>query len=157
MLEFGVFVNPVANDFLLNDKSLHKPKKPDAVADEMLIGFCTVVMPLYVFILCYCMESKWRLSLKSAGLLFWAHLVEFFIVLFITDFIQIVFGRLRPTFISVCKPPSIPAADFVEYSSQDICTGDLAAIMKERRSFPSGHSTLSMTSAIFGGVCSIIH
>ena len=72
-----------------------------------------------------------------------------------TDFSKVVVGRLRPNFLDVCKP-SVSVESLcrnVTYLTPEIdfkCLNyDQPQIMESRKSFPSGHASLSFYSMTF--------
>lgn len=66
-----------------------------------------------------------------------------------TDVGKYSIGRLRPHFLSVCKPDSTKYNCASGYITADVCTGDESLIREARLSFPSGHASFSSYSMIF--------
>lgn len=58
-----------------------------------------------------------------------------------TDLLKVFVGRPRPYFAAICVA-------YVE-GSKSHCTGDAAAVTEARKSFPSGHSSLAFSAAIY--------
>lgn len=63
----------------------------------------------------------------------------------ITDVGKYGVGRLRPHFLSVCKPKMGVIANCTagQYITEDVCTGEASLIRQARLSFPSGHSSFA--------------
>lgn len=66
-----------------------------------------------------------------------------------TDIGKYSIGRLRPHFLSVCKPDTAQYDCTSGYITADVCTGDQSLIREARLSFPSGHASFSSYSMIF--------
>jgi phosphatidate phosphatase len=76
----------------------------------------------------------------------------------LTDLIKVIVGRLRPNFLSVCVPdiadPYILCSQsnktYLEPGTDFLCTSaHTINVADSRKSFPSGHASLSFYSAIF--------
>ncbi|GLV43962.1 uncharacterized protein CBL_12742 [Carabus blaptoides fortunei] len=59
-----------------------------------------------------------------------------------TNILKVITGRLRPDFFSRCFPNGKISTDMV-------CNGEPKLILEGRKSFPSGHSSLSFASMTF--------
>lgn len=76
----------------------------------------------------------------------------------LTDTLKKTVGSLRPHFLDVCQPNwkliACKAAETGEYIyvPDAHCTGEEERIFEARRSFPSGHSSLSMCGLLFAAV-----
>ncbi|XP_060073965.1 phospholipid phosphatase 3-like [Ylistrum balloti] len=58
-------------------------------------------------------------------------------------------GRLRPHFLSVCRPDPSTYNCSMGYIEEYKCTGDVDVIYQARLSFPSGHASFSVYSMLF--------
>lgn len=78
-----------------------------------------------------------------------------FLCLIITNSLKNVVGRLRPDFLHRCQPnyDIVPPDPIYHYISAEdsarVCTGDPNVITEGRKSFPSGHSSASMTGGLW--------
>lgn len=122
----------------LTDPSLHLPHKNDLVTDRNLI-LCSLIGPLGVFVL---FELRGLRNKRALALLFFTGLLEATVpTVLITNILKLVIGRPRPYFASVCVG-YVPGSEIE-------CTGDAHAVEEARKSFPSGHSSLAFSAAVF--------
>lgn len=122
----------------LKDPSLQHPHIHDIISGHFLI-FLALAGPLLVFCL-----FEWRgiRSKRTLLLLFFTSLFEADILtVFLTNILKLIIGRPRPYFASVC-------IDYVSGSDTQ-CTGSPHSVRDARKSFPSGHSSLSFSAAVF--------
>eukprot|EP00871_Galdieria_phlegrea_P002317 jgi/Galph1/3086/GphlegSOOS_G1704.1 len=134
---------PFRREVPLNDPNFSYPLLSDIVSTEL----CTVgslFVPLLTFLV-----VEWRLVRRTrrwAPIIFNLHLFVLgllegtLITVTITEILKLIAGRPRPYFLSVCEP--------VEGSTLN-CLGDAQKINEARKSFPSGHTSLSFAAAIY--------
>ena len=67
----------------------------------------------------------------------------------LTTFIKLMIGRPRPDFLARCFDNDVP--DPIPWASPGYpaCTGNPGVIAEGRRSFPSGHSSMSFSSMFY--------
>ncbi|XP_074643887.1 putative phosphatidate phosphatase [Tubulanus polymorphus] len=66
-------------------------------------------------------------------------------------------GRLRPYFLTVCKPLASACANGTFITSTDVCTGNSAEIREARLSFPSGHASYVWYCALYLAIYIQVH
>lgn len=126
-------VAPPERPFLPTDPRISLSLKENTLSDAAAIGLATGV-PLAIFGL----SQLWVRSghdfhhaalglFESLGLTF-----------FLTQTLKVTVGRLRPDFLARCQPDD---------SLQ--CRGEGSAIRTGRRSFPSGHTSISFAGGVF--------
>lgn len=123
----------------LDDPTLRKPMLPDTVTTTQVLVLSFIIPPvLYT-------TSQWTyatLLFPFPPLLFTTGLFEANIItMFLTNIFKLLVGRPRPYFVAACK-------SYIQGSSTE-CTGDVLVVKDARRSFPSGHSSLSFSAAMF--------
>lgn len=122
----------------LKDPSLQLPHKHDVIPSLYLVIF-SLLGPLFVFCV---FEFPGLRSKRALLLLFFTALFEAnLLAVLVTNILKLIIGRPRPYFASVC----------VEYvsGSDTQCTGDPHSVSEARKSFPSGHSSLAFSAAVF--------
>lgn len=123
----------------LNDPSLQKPMQPDIVSDGEVVMISFVIPPI-VYNLLYSVFPAQPYSFTP--LLFISGLLEANIVtIFLTNLFKLMVGRPRPYFVAACQ-------SFLDKDSLQ-CSGDPLVVREARKSFPSGHSSLSFSAATF--------
>jgi len=61
------------------------------------------------------------------------------VTLFITEVVKLYVGELRPDFLARCQPAGVPP----------VCTGSASVIKEGRKSFPSGHSSVTWCAMMY--------
>jgi phosphatidate phosphatase len=183
---FQFALKPFKSGFYCNDFSINLPFRKSTVPNAYLIVI-SLVAPLVLIVftelirLVYikvdksgssssrhvnyiyklkCIGNKLYNIPEQVGNLY-VNLGSFFFGLLVTNLItnlgKYALGRLRPNFLSVCKPDRNPYTQVctsgINYLQPEIdffcTTGDKSDIEDSRLSFPSGHSSLSFYSMIF--------
>lgn len=135
-LERGVA--PAVRPAWLANPALQKPHLPDVIPARLLL-LGTLTLPFLAFLLVECAGLR---SKRALFLFFTVGLLESAVpTVLLTNVLKLVIGRPRPYFSHVC----------VAYNplSSTSCTGDAREVAEARKSFPSGHSSLSFAVAIF--------
>lgn len=143
-----VFIRPYARPIDLKDSAYTKPLLPDLVPSfPVLIASYAIPLTTVWGMEMLLLHRRSRVQHKPV-----LPLAELVLALFeangltvlITDILKSAAGRPRPHFAAVCGSylASPPAAAFT-------CSGVPQAVDEARRSFPSGHSSLSMSAAVF--------
>lgn len=132
-------VLPHIQPVLLDDAALKKPMLPDIVSSTQALIISFTIPPILYTV------SQWTYStlpFPFPPLLFTTGLFEANIItMFFTNIFKLMIGRPRPYFVAACK-------SYIKGSLTE-CTGDVLVVKDARRSFPSGHSSLSFSAAVF--------
>lgn len=132
------YISPFERPIELTDPSIHMPHKKDIIPSRTLL-FVSLLAPLVVFC---AVEIRGLSSKRTLLLLFFTALFEGnLLTVLVTNVLKLLIGRPRPYFASVC-------VGYVA-GSETQCTGDAHAVKEARKSFPSGHSSLAFSAAIF--------
>jgi phosphatidate phosphatase len=160
-----VTIRPVERGFFCDDETIKYPRRLDTVTLTMLVVFTTIITPT-IFVVVECItylisrrhqssdtsqQSSWlRSAACSAVILYGFFWVGLMTTLIVTEVGKLTIGRLRPHFFDVCRPVFNTTACtgyVLEYRCSDIYPPRLVA--EARKSFPSGHSSLSVYMAVF--------
>ncbi|KAI9189009.1 hypothetical protein H9P43_000436 [Blastocladiella emersonii ATCC 22665] len=121
---------PLEQSFNVNDVAIQRPMRAQTIP-EWLAGVITILGPA-IFILAF---KRVRGVRPVIGLL-----VATGLTLFVTGALKNLVGALRPDFLDRCKP---------DPKNITVCTGNIADIKEGRRSFPSGHSSVSFAGMVY--------
>ncbi|CAI4223135.1 unnamed protein product [Auanema sp. JU1783] len=159
---FGIF----RRGFFCDDDSIRYPYKKDTVSSGFLICYAIFVNALaIVFVEFYRMnrveneidqpQYKWKNSTIHALFVrfmtyFGYSQIGFICNITLTNIAKIVIGRLRPHFLDVCKAGNNTCTSSEHiFISNYTCTGDPSLEMEGRKSFFSGHSSISMYASVW--------
>lgn len=164
-----LFVHPFDRGFYCTDESIRFPYSPDTIP-LWAAGLYGVVSAIFFVIVseAYLARpffsgsgsvnrvNRFILSSIHGVLLYSLGAIS---VLLITEIGKQTVGRLRPHFLTVCKPDYEKLKCFEKINGVDvalyvplkdgICTGDPKLIREARLSFPSGHSSFTTYSMVF--------
>ncbi|KAK9891114.1 hypothetical protein WA026_013433 [Henosepilachna vigintioctopunctata] len=139
--------------FRCKDPSISFPYTGDTITlSYLLVGCCLGPLILIIFI-----EILREKSLKDIRIcVIWDHykelLVGFSFVLLITEMAKVILGEHRPHFFDVCRPDANEECIEGAYISEYTCTNKAYSsflISDASKSFPSGHSSLSVFTSLF--------
>eukprot|EP00168_Porphyra_purpurea_P011338 TRINITY_DN2885_c0_g1_i7.p1 TRINITY_DN2885_c0_g1~~TRINITY_DN2885_c0_g1_i7.p1 ORF type:complete len:314 (-),score=89.81 TRINITY_DN2885_c0_g1_i7:891-1832(-) len=141
-----IFIRPYARPIDLTDAAFTKPLLPDLVPSFPVL-IASYAIPISVVLLTETAlfgRSRTHKPLMPLPELLLALFEANGLTVLLTDVLKSAAGRPRPHFAAVCGSylASPPAAPFT-------CAGAQLAVDEARRSFPSGHSSLSMSAGVF--------
>ena len=139
----------------IHDKSIGQDYKASSVSNLSLPLICSA-LPLVAYTLVEFRKSRGLVtddaSLRKRrvrALLYFCGiaLIAMSTTGLVTNILKVTVARLRPNFLSVCKPELAPGSN-----STFICTGNAKVVDGSRMSFPSMHtSTTSCAAALASG------
>jgi phosphatidate phosphatase len=160
-------ITPTRRGFYCSDETIRYPYLGfDTVTTTMLLSFVflfslftIITVEVTLFILTkrkqstseFQITNKWsclRIILKLYGI-FWFGLN---VTGLITEVVKLSSGRLRPHFIDVCQPDFRAINCSIGYIEQYTCVNprsNLRQLTEARKSFPSGHASLAVYTAVF--------
>ena len=169
VLTFYLIGKPVIRGFYCNDNSINKPflkgtiSSANGVTVTVLLGFLCFLIVEYFQKRRTCSDFQLVESFKKRKTCSDFHLKKFVIdvfyllmlylyatgiTMFITDIGKYTLGRLRPNYLSVCKPnwskincTNVHGFQQAIYGDDHCTTTNLKALKDARLSFPSGHAS----------------
>jgi len=146
------FIPVTQRGFFCDDQTIRYPHSPSTIPTWLLVILFIVIpdVALIIVELCFARSpvnllyvmGHFKLSLCMTGIL--------------TDVIKCLVGRLRPHFIEACNPDVLvnmtcDSEAALKYITDYRCVSDKSSsiLIDARKSFPSGHASLSMCSAVF--------
>ncbi|XP_049700941.2 phospholipid phosphatase 3 [Helicoverpa armigera] len=134
--------------FQCNDPALSHPFTGDTISWKLLLA-TTVILPLVVMLL---VERKYHndKSGKSKQAMFWfkEYLFGLLVNLGTVQTLKLLVGSPRPHFFDTCSPKEALTCQGTEYVPKYTCT-KAHWISQSDKSFPSGHTSLAVHTAIF--------
>ncbi|XP_067872317.1 phospholipid phosphatase 2-like [Heterodontus francisci] len=147
---------PNIRGFYCNDDSIKYPYKKDTISHWLMAA---VIIPVCIIIITVGEAFMVRLKQLYSRSEFNNYVAALYKVvgtfLFgasvsqsLTDVAKYTVGRLRPSFLALCKP-NMSLVDCSQYVQSDVCTGAASDITEARLSFYSGHSSFGMYCMVF--------
>eukprot|EP00878_Enallax_costatus_P000743 GHUV01000859.1.p1 GENE.GHUV01000859.1~~GHUV01000859.1.p1 ORF type:complete len:406 (+),score=47.39 GHUV01000859.1:224-1441(+) len=158
---------PVTRQALLYDATISYPMAakdtiPNYLA-TLLNWICLIMAVIFIELILFRRQHSLTVAICGTIHHIWCCLVSFVIVVAITEITKPFSGRLRPDFLHRCQPAGImdPSSNVATTLSQHAatfagvhfgqvagaCQSDEALVHDGRLSFPSGHSSNSMSLA----------
>ncbi|XP_035435789.2 phospholipid phosphatase 2 isoform X1 [Spodoptera frugiperda] len=157
LFELGVIPNHKAG-FYCNDPALNFPFNGDTVTTEILMS-TLLAGPLvffaiteYIFVYVDYSESRIRRTCINTFYLYRTYIYGLIMNLSIVEVMKGIVGSPRPTFFDLCEPDAGKTCNGTEYVKDFKCTSTKYASwyqMDSYRSFPSGHTSLSVYCGLF--------
>ena len=161
-------IEPFHRGYLCDDNTIKYPYVENQTVPTYLCLVIWIISCLLVFTITFTLHKSWEILRVALYKLIFG----FCVCILITDVCKFSLGRLRPYFITICKPEFINVCYNDEeinnetyylqgntslawikqnqkYVVGDTCTSDKDLIREARLSFVSGHSSTSFYIAIF--------
>ncbi|CAH1127980.1 unnamed protein product [Ceutorhynchus assimilis] len=153
VLELG-YIPTTKTGFYCKDPALSHSFTGDTISATTLLVSCLLVVPgLVLFLVEYLRKAAVsRLSWRDAWYFYKEYLVGSALVLLITEVAKVLVGEHRPYFLEVCQPDAAQNCTDGQYISTYECTTTKYSfyfMSDTSRSFPSGHSSLSVFAAVY--------
>jgi len=123
--------------------SLHYPLKPNSIP-SWVVPVIGILLPLLVFTI---YQLVWKCEIREYHDLILGSLMNIMVTACLTSALKESIGRPRPDFFARCFPDGVAKFDA---SGNWMCDPSVASIVREgRKSFPSAHSSWSMSSLAY--------
>jgi len=141
---------PIERQFAIDDITISHPHKEDTIKMVYLLPFCLIITPVIMVLF---QKSKKRLGFDLHQAIIGA-VFSYMLTGVIGVILKKICGRLRPDFLTVCKPDYALVEQQYNYYNisheisygprnlfnSTICTASAKEVSKERTSFPSSHT-----------------
>ncbi|XP_032826730.1 phospholipid phosphatase 1-like [Petromyzon marinus] len=155
-------VEPAERGFFCDDESIAFPYRDSTVSEGLLFGLgfgitvASVVLGEVLVSCSYRVLPPHRGSSPLPGGIVNALYVRLAAFLMgaaasqsLTEIAKVSIGRLRPHFLTVCRPDPVLTNCSSELISLDMCSGERELILEARKSFYSGHASFAMYTMAF--------
>nr|CAI5854448.1 unnamed protein product [Callosobruchus analis] len=127
------------------------------VITPVMLGVGCVLLPLLVLVFTEILlkDSVKRMDVSNLWFFYKECLIGGILVLVLTEMAKIIVGEHRPHFLDVCEPDTAvgcsPGTFIIDYKCTSTKYSDYF-LVDSSRSFPSGHSSVSVFVGIFSAV-----
>lgn len=158
-LEWGL-IPQTKQGFYCNDPLLSFPYRGDTISVSTLL-VVSILGPLAVIVVIEALREEYFSQIRCRNVWQWykEYLIVFCIVLLVTEVGKVLFGEHRPHFLMSCVPDKASTCEDGAFVYEYECTNTNAEatryfLIDTSRSFPSGHSSVSMFAALYSAVSS---
>lgn len=152
----SLHAKPRIRGFYCDDESIKYPYKGDTISHwtmaAVIIPSCIIIITVgeAIMVRLKHLYSKSEFNNYVAALykVVGTFMFGAFVSQSLTDIAKYTVGRLRPSFMALCKP-NMSMVDCSQYVQLDVCTGNDVDIVEARLSFYSGHSSFGMYCMVF--------
>lgn len=152
----SLHAKPRIRGFYCDDESIKYPYKGDTISHwtmaAVIIPSCIIIITVgeAIMVRLKHLYSKSEFNNYVAALykVVGTFMFGAFVSQSLTDIAKYTVGRLRPSFMALCKP-NMSLVDCSQYVQLDVCTGNDVDIVEARLSFYSGHSSFGMYCMVF--------
>eukprot|EP01069_Polyplicarium_translucidae_P002544 Polyplicarium_translucidae@DN2061_c0_g1_i1.p1 len=148
------WVRPLVRGVPLSWEDYSKPRKDETYNDGLLMGLCVVAFLVAVgFGLIYNSVKERRTTTlwRDFVVALLAFTLAFFLSLLLTQVIKVMVGQLRPDFLARCFDSDEPQ-DWPDPVPESPECEDRRAENSGRKSFPSGHASMSWSAYTFAAL-----
>lgn len=154
-LEFGV-IKQTKQGFYCNDPSISFAYRGDTISLTTLL-VVSLFGPFLVIALTEWLQQNSYSEIQWRTVFQWykKYVIVLCLNLLVTQVAKVVFGEHRPHFLKTCAPDTANTCEPYSFVEEYTCTNDKVGnyfLTDTSRSFPSGHSALSVFTSLY---CSV--
>uniref|UniRef100_A0A914ID77 poly(A)-specific ribonuclease n=1 Tax=Globodera rostochiensis TaxID=31243 RepID=A0A914ID77_GLORO len=156
-LAVWILLTPAERGFYCNDQSIREELMPDTISTTRLIAV-TLGSPFFIiFFADLSRRTRPRRRqlarvITRATCTYLNYCIGFWVMTLILDALKCLVGRIRPNFLSMCKPREVDEVCAVSpnaFVPIAHCTGGWKSSRNSKMSFPSGHAAASVFCTLF--------
>lgn len=154
-LEWGL-IPQTKQGFYCDDPTISFPFRGDTISLTSLL-VVSIFGPLLVIVFVEALRENSFAQIRWMTVWLWykEYLIVMCLVLLVTEAGKVVFGEHRPHFIATCVPDTSKSCESGSFVDDFKCTNNDVSqynVIDSSRSFPSGHSSLSVFASIYSCV-----